>query len=415
MKKKGLIISTVVMVVVLIASLTTATYAWFTQDTKTSISGFELQVVAGNAVNIGVKKDLTAQYSAADTSTAFVSGTCSYTGTKGKLLGVGSWDGDPGLGPTLEHQIMFGEMSKAVGFTNVGTATDANINNTTAFSSTASKVIAANKGKADGALSGQVDAVVNGNVGESTVGDLAYLWLGVSPAQELQSAAKLHIFVQSNGGGENLGIAAAVHVAYSVNGTTWVDVDAFNNLSETNTNNTITYATTKASYTTTMPVDATDVFTGATKSSVQQGMTKVTIDLTQTEVGKLDQVQLVIYLAGSDSDCVDAAKGVSAKVGMFFEAVEKETEKTAAPTAATIGADGKLTMTGIGTGTIVEYSVDNGTTWIAVAGTWTNTTFTSTGALTEAQGKGTSVVVRQKAQGKGNSEEFTVTANSYDA
>ena len=30
MKKKGLIISTVVMVVVLIASLTTATYAWFT-------------------------------------------------------------------------------------------------------------------------------------------------------------------------------------------------------------------------------------------------------------------------------------------------------------------------------------------------------------------------------------------------
>ena len=30
MKKKGLIISTVVMVVVLIASLTTATYAWIT-------------------------------------------------------------------------------------------------------------------------------------------------------------------------------------------------------------------------------------------------------------------------------------------------------------------------------------------------------------------------------------------------
>lgn len=29
MKKKGLIISTVVMVVILIASLTTATYAWF--------------------------------------------------------------------------------------------------------------------------------------------------------------------------------------------------------------------------------------------------------------------------------------------------------------------------------------------------------------------------------------------------
>ena len=64
MKKKGLIISTVVMVVVLIASLTTATYAWFTTTNKTSISGFELQVVAGNAMNIGLKSDLSQTYSA---------------------------------------------------------------------------------------------------------------------------------------------------------------------------------------------------------------------------------------------------------------------------------------------------------------------------------------------------------------
>ena len=44
MKKKGLIISTVVMVVVLIASLTTATYAWFTASNKTEIKGFDVSV-----------------------------------------------------------------------------------------------------------------------------------------------------------------------------------------------------------------------------------------------------------------------------------------------------------------------------------------------------------------------------------
>ena len=44
MKKKGLIISTVVMVVVLIASLTTATYAWFTASSKTEESTYKVMI-----------------------------------------------------------------------------------------------------------------------------------------------------------------------------------------------------------------------------------------------------------------------------------------------------------------------------------------------------------------------------------
>ena len=55
MKKKGLIISTVVMVVVLIASLTTATFAWFTAETQTKIDGFDIEVAAGSAVVVGFK------------------------------------------------------------------------------------------------------------------------------------------------------------------------------------------------------------------------------------------------------------------------------------------------------------------------------------------------------------------------
>ena len=55
MKKKGLIISTVVMVVVLIASLTTATYAWFTAVNSVQVSPINLVVKSNASVNVGVR------------------------------------------------------------------------------------------------------------------------------------------------------------------------------------------------------------------------------------------------------------------------------------------------------------------------------------------------------------------------
>ena len=74
MKKKGLIISTVVMVVVLIASLTTATYAWFTVSSTTTVDGFNLEVVSSNILNIGLKANTTYEDDASASS--FVSGNC---------------------------------------------------------------------------------------------------------------------------------------------------------------------------------------------------------------------------------------------------------------------------------------------------------------------------------------------------
>ncbi len=52
MKKKGLIISTVVMVVVLIASLTTATYAWFTSSATANISEMTVETTASHGISI---------------------------------------------------------------------------------------------------------------------------------------------------------------------------------------------------------------------------------------------------------------------------------------------------------------------------------------------------------------------------
>ena len=40
-------------------------------------------------------------------------------------------------------------------------------------------------------------------------------------------------------------------------------------------------------------------------------------------IGAIDQIELVIYLAGSDTDCIDAAKGVKVNVGIFFGAQAK--------------------------------------------------------------------------------------------
>ncbi len=55
MKKKGLIISTVVMVVVLIASLTTATYAWFSSQAVVRVDSLNIKTVAAEGLQIAME------------------------------------------------------------------------------------------------------------------------------------------------------------------------------------------------------------------------------------------------------------------------------------------------------------------------------------------------------------------------
>ena len=68
MKKKGLIISTVVMVVVLIASLTTATYAWFSVSASATISNISINTQASDGLAI-------ASYDPSSESLVLYSGT----------------------------------------------------------------------------------------------------------------------------------------------------------------------------------------------------------------------------------------------------------------------------------------------------------------------------------------------------
>ena len=74
MKKKGLIISTVVMVVVLIASLTTATYAWFSSQAQAEISNVSVYTQATDGLQVAVKTTNTTDY-----NSGWVNGAITYT------------------------------------------------------------------------------------------------------------------------------------------------------------------------------------------------------------------------------------------------------------------------------------------------------------------------------------------------
>lgn len=104
MKKKGLIISTVVMVVVLLASLTTATYAWFSATADARIAPIGMTATAAEGILIGVRKDTTAT---TVTRTDFVNGDVNWTAsdTANKTLTDGKWTGTGGFGSLLTPQV----------------------------------------------------------------------------------------------------------------------------------------------------------------------------------------------------------------------------------------------------------------------------------------------------------------------
>ena len=411
MKKKGLIISTVLMVVVLIASLTTATYAWFSVSDKTTIDGFNLQVVAGNGVNIGLRKNLTESYNAGDSDTKFTTGDVRFDGGTPGTLFSGQWTGGTdGFGPQLTHHITFGDVERAVAFTTAEVNAITN-ENTGYMPSNPSgyKVVSAAKSATSNDLIDKQEAQANGYTpaeGDPVKGDYAYLWLGVSPAKTLKEGSILHIYVKSEGTGTQLGIAAAVHVAYSINGGAWIDVDAFEGKN---------YRTPKTSAKTKMAVDAKEAFDDTViKGSTQNGMADVAINLTKTAQAEFDQVQVVVYLAGNDPDCNDNAKGVTAKIGMYFETIDENiTEKTSfggSPTA-TISSTGILTVTNGVVDSVVEYSIADGV-WTKANGTWSGTSFTSAVALTSTQDQ--TVKVRIRETGKLSSDPIVAT-NDYTA
>ena len=335
MKKKGLIISTVVMVVVLIASLTTATYAWFTTSAKTSIDGFDVSVAAGNVMNIGLNKQGYTSYSAQATADNFVSGACTYVPdpTKGKFA-AGYWTGEvDSLGATISHNILWSSQDKAVGFSSDETVGTAAANATFANTKFITQPSWTHVVKANGdstKFTGNAD-YANANISDTgTNGDYVYMFLGAQPTKAIETGTnKFYVVIQPQGNGTTNGMAAAVHVAYKLNAAdTWSDID-FSAVAHDGNKK---YSDPKAGNSAVIFGDYHDAtgMTGGTYSAETgkttfSGAVAIEIGLTEwdgTGAAPLDQIQLVIYLAGADSDCVDAAKNGSVKIGLFFGAQE---------------------------------------------------------------------------------------------
>ena len=423
MKKKGLIISTVVMVVVLIASLTTATYAWFTTSNKTELGKFNVSVVSGNAVDIGMKK----QYGLVQnpTDNDFATGTVTFTtgatneSGPGKIASPGSWTGTDGLSSTIDHNINWGSQEKAVGSTTatdaLTTPTNANSGNTnfwvthtngehgaiTYGNATTGKtaVIAANKQQGTNELTNQ--ALAKANVNGDKPGDYAHFILGVRPTKALQTN-QFVVMIAPTADTQTLGVLASIHVAYRVrkDGAAepqWTEIDVYG------TNK----GTTKTGDVQTNVTGALETaYKAATSStSLPQGSMACVIDGLDLEPNKITQIEVVIYMAGADADCNDQGKTAAGDINLFFNCVDAKTET---PTAATVDNAGKLTMTGVN-GATVEYKVDNGE-WTRIDGTWAGTTFTATAALPDSA-KDKTIKVRQTKAGVAASDEFTATNN----
>ena len=437
MKKKGLIISTVVMVVVLIASLTTATYAWFTTSTRTTLQGFNVSVVAGNAVNIGVKADNKHKVNPADGD--FRSGSVTYAnGVAGQLGANGEWTGNNGLGASVTHNIVWGAQSKAVGAVNAAnntnpstTASNYGFIGTGKFDKASTATVgkannpgkdnktflnAANKGQNDATLDNVTAAYPNltpgPQDGEPTSGDYAYLFLGVSPTQELTSNELVLLLDGTNSQMNTIGMLAAVHVAYRITKsdatavtTEWTEVEFFEGKTQADSlvNATLTNTSWADAYQT-----AYDAAAPNSKASA------IVISGLSTQQGAIDQIELIVYLAGADDDCIDNAKGASGEIKIFFNAVQKPS--STAPTAATVATDGKLTATGTTANTTANTTVEvqiNGGAWTTINGTWTDGTFTSAAAIPNAKA-GDVINVRLTETGKTASGSFTAT-NSMTA
>ena len=425
MKKKGLIISTVVMVVVLIASLTTATYAWFTASNKTTLQGFNFSVVAGNAVNIGVKQNN--EHSAAPIDSEFRSGSVNYiAGTAGELLKNGSWEGTTGLSATLEHNIVWGEQSKAVGAFNGATNTKSTAVSDYGFigegtfdgkekvKGKANEIAgdnktflnAANLGANNDTLTDVTEANPNLATGTTTNGDYAYMFLGVSPTKTLKTNELVMLLDGSGSTGTNIGMLAAVHVAYrtTINGVTskWFEQEFFAGKKYSDTLESATLNSTEwsAAYQTAY----------GSAAPTKKASAIVIKDLS-TKQGAIDQIEMIVYLAGADDDCRDNAKGTSGDIKIFFNAVDAD--KVDDFTSATIGTDGKLTVVGDQekhtATTKVEVKVGEGA-WSEVQGTWTTGTFDSTNALTGIT-KDSVVKVRLTETNKAPSTEKLATNN----
>ena len=330
MKKKGLIISTVVMVVVLIASLTTATYAWFTASAETTIEKIDFSVSSGSDVSIGLSSTNT--YQAGASSGAFRSGTTTIGNTYATTdtnntsvpnavlqAGPGYWDGNEGLGNKIDMQLSLTNMTKAVGTGKSGATADGTFNlaaiRTLATADNTGMVVSEGLG---------TSASKNGATPAYGQKDYLDVVIGVQAAAADLWSIVCNVTINPNANDIDLGMNAAIHVAWAIDGMIDADTPKNQVVDAYGSNH---YNKTTASLAKTLVGGKTNTvdFGGNESQTLNNGATNVPITIASTAGGTayLDrstiyQIHLLIWIDGIDGDCNDQAKGVSSSIYINF-------------------------------------------------------------------------------------------------
>ena len=330
MKKKGLIISTVVMVVVLIASLTTATYAWFTASGSASVSDITFKVSAASDLVIGVSK--TNSIVTNPQWASFVSDETEYNATVGDG-NRGTWTGvTDGLGLSVNTGLQLDGISKAVytfthvsgeGTTLTGTPTDYTKGDGTSvtkgFDVTNGTALLAS-GNGSTISEGTYEAAVRNN----NYLDVAF---GVSAAKSDVLSFGCLVTIDNNNTSSSLGMNAAIHVAYSYDGTNYTELDVYGNSRAGDPISGLTAPTApKATI-----GEKSVPYESPTITGFAKGDATVWIPLqdandaasyAKTGIEGVKQLHLIIYICGPDSDCVTNAEA-SSLIKIEFLSVNK--------------------------------------------------------------------------------------------
>ena len=228
------------MVVVLIASLTTATYAWFTASTAVQVNPISLAVRSDTNVQVGVKFQ---NFGDSNNSTDYYYNSVTSAEATNNTV---SWTGDyTGLGSTLEFPDLKLGGSNAIGTSNYGSdwsekdkpvdaLTSILAKNTVAENGNGNKkFIVAAKGKANtapgaGGNKTTVDYSNNGVKLAAANKDYLDATIGIAANKSGVNGLYAKITVTTDGLDKTLGVNAAIHFVIKVGGK-YIDVQPFGN------------------------------------------------------------------------------------------------------------------------------------------------------------------------------------------
>ena len=317
MKKKGLIISTVVMVVVLIASLTTATYAWFTSADAVKVDSINLNVKSSAKVQVGVRVNETKGYDGYRFNEMTPNGDL-VNGGWGNTV-VWADNENIGLGSTLTFNGLDLGRDKAVGSSNVNTGwgdgeSQAKFDTSTMVFGTKNAPKYIVKAKGDGTSVNYATAALadaNRDYLDATIGVEAY--------DEDITGTYVKVTVTTTDSNKTLGINASVHFVIKI-GDKYIDFQPFGDTSKhTTTKSSLNHSSRPAGN-----IGYCSVAGGQVSSTfyfwVGQGEKKTdnSYPVLQTKGQDIRDFRILAYIDGADPHCVKDAVG-GCKIDIEFD------------------------------------------------------------------------------------------------